>query len=91
MKLFWSPQALVLHLYVKPARSHLVTWQNGERVSELDLSTCYKQALASVLQLTSWTIPVPYLINTQSTATYLLLCRYTQHCLACLGPAMLGT
>ena len=35
------------------------------RQSELDFSTCYKQALASVLRLTMWTTPVLYLVNAQ--------------------------
>ena len=30
---------------------------------------CYKQVLASVLQLTIRTTPVPYLVNAQSVAT----------------------
>ena len=43
----------------------------GETGKDLLLSelACYKQVLGSVLQLTIWTTPVPYLINAQSVAT----------------------
>ena len=43
--------------------------KNGE--SELDLSARYRrwQALASVLPLTTWTTPVPYLVNAQTAAS----------------------
>ena len=56
----------------------------GERLSELHLSTCYKQALASMLQLTIRTTPFPYLVNTQSAATV----RCMRQGLASLGPTL---
>ena len=57
MKLFWSPWAPVLRANIKLVRSHQVMLFGKMGKSELNLSTCYKQALPSVLQLTIRTTP----------------------------------
>jgi len=53
----------------------------GKRGKDLLLSelACHKQVLASVLRLTIWTTPAPYLAKAQSVATV--------RCVVTRGPA----
>jgi len=68
---FWSPWTPVLCAKVKLARSHPILGRTGKDWASWTSLHCtwYKQALASMLQLTIRTTAVPYLVNTQSAAT----------------------